>query len=278
MRSFKHRSLTFGFLIALLGLLAGLFGAVNAIPALAQEGLDQEKLNRGARIYQENCAVCHGANGQGRVGATLDKNWPSIRPDLTVKNVIENGIPGTPMVAWSQAQGGPLTEADIDDVTYYILSWSAGGPPQVDLGPTPTRGPTLAPVPEVAGDPNVGALLYAENCAVCHGDNGQGRVGATLDQNFPSIRPDLSVRAVIVNGVEGSPMPAWSQANGGPLTEAQIDDLTAFVLTLSETAAPPAEQTQTTVVPPQFDAIWLVWVAALVLVVVVGAIVSNRNR
>jgi mono/diheme cytochrome c family protein len=273
----KHSSLTFGLFLALLGLLAGLFGAVKATPVRAQEGLDQEKLNRGARIYQENCAVCHGENGQGRVGATLDKNWPSIRPDLTVKNVIENGISGTPMVAWSQANGGPLTEANIDDVTYYILSWQAGGPPEVDLGPTPTRGPTLAPVPEVAGDPNLGAVLYAENCAVCHGDKGQGRVGATLDQNFPSIRPDLSVRAVIINGVEGSPMPAWGQANGGPLSEAQIDDLTAFVLTLSGTAEPATEPTQT-VLPPQFDAIWLVWVAALVLVIIVGAIVSNRNR
>lgn len=277
MRSLKHSGLVFGLFLALIGVLAGLFGALQTTPAWAQEGLDQEKLNRGARLYQDNCAVCHGDNGQGRVGATLDKNWPSIRPDLTVKNVITNGVPGTPMVAWSQANGGPLTEADIDDVTYYILSWQAGGPPDVDLGPTPTRGPTLAPVPEVSGDPNLGAVLFAENCAVCHGSDGQGRIGATLDQNFPSIRPDLTVRAVIVNGVPGSPMPAWSQANGGPLSEGQIDDLTAFVLTLSDSGAPATEPTQV-VVPPQFDPIWLVWVVALVLVIIVGAIVSNRNR
>jgi hypothetical protein len=29
-------------------------------------------------------------------------------------------------------------------------------------------------------------------------------------------------------------MPAWSQENGGPLSEAEIDDITAFVLTFRE--------------------------------------------
>jgi mono/diheme cytochrome c family protein len=277
MRALKHSSLTIGLFAALVVVLAGLFSAVHATTVRAQQGLDQEKLNRGARLYQANCAVCHGENGQGRIGATLNKNWPSIRPDLTVKNVIENGIPGTPMIAWSQANGGPLTTDEIDDLTYFILSWEAGGPPEVDLGPTPTRRPTLAPLPEVPGDPNVGAVLFAENCAVCHGSDGEGRIGATLAQNFPSIRPDLSVRATIMNGVPGSPMPAWSQTNGGPLTEAQIDDLTAFVLTLGKTGSPSTELTQT-VLPPQSDSIWLMWVIALVLVIIVGAIVSNRNR
>ena len=47
----------------------------------------------GAQLFAENCAVCHGADGQGRVGATLAKDWPSIRPDLTVKSIIETGVP-----------------------------------------------------------------------------------------------------------------------------------------------------------------------------------------
>ncbi len=49
----------------------------------------------GAQLYAENCAVCHGSDGQGRVGATLAKDWPSIRPDLTVKSIIETGVPGS---------------------------------------------------------------------------------------------------------------------------------------------------------------------------------------
>ncbi len=211
--------------------------------AQAQETLDEAKLARGARLYAENCAVCHGENGEGRVGATLSKNWPSIRPDLTVREIISNGVPGSPMPAWSQQKGGPLSEAQIDDLVYFILSWQIGGPPQITPAATATRRAPITPIPNVQGDPNRGAALYDENCAVCHGPNGEGRVGATLAQRWPSIRPDLFIKATIANGVQGSPMPAWSQENGGPLSESEINDLVAFILTWESAAALPLEPT-----------------------------------
>ncbi len=34
------------------------------------------------------------------------------------------------------------------------------------------------------GDPKRGGELYVENCAMCHGIDGQGRIGASLD-SFP---------------------------------------------------------------------------------------------
>ena len=88
-----------------------------------------EQLEEGARLYAENCAVCHGPNGEGRVGATLAKDWPAIRPDMTVRNVIVNGVSGSPMPAWSEVKGGPLTDAQIDALTAFILSWQTGGYP-----------------------------------------------------------------------------------------------------------------------------------------------------
>jgi len=210
--------------------------------AYAQTPAPQEQLEQGARLYAENCAVCHGANGEGRIGATLAKNWPSIRPDLRVRATIENGIAGSPMPAWSQKKGGPLSEAEIDALVVYILSWESGGPRLIPPTPTPFPRPRLTPPPQVEGDPNRGALLFDQNCAVCHGPNGEGRIGARLARPWSSIRPDLEVKSAIVNGIGGSPMPAWSQANGGPLTEAEINDLVAFVLTLPpvEVEAPPA--------------------------------------
>jgi mono/diheme cytochrome c family protein len=213
--------------LLLLGLLLGL---VVFSPGFAQTG--QDLLEEGAVLYIENCLVCHGDMGQGRVGATLAKDWPSIRPDLTIRNAIAVGVAGSPMPAWSQANGGPLSEAQIDALVAYILSWESGEPFVYIPAWTPTARPPITPVADVTGDPNQGAVLYDANCTVCHGAEGEGRAGATLARDWPSIRPDLSVSNVIANGVAGSPMPAWSQANGGPLSNQEIADITAFILTL----------------------------------------------
>jgi mono/diheme cytochrome c family protein len=208
---------------------AALLGLTRA--ALAQTPTP-EPIELGAKLFAQNCAVCHGPQGQGRIGATLAKNWPSIRPDLTVENIIQNGVSGSVMPAWGQANGGPLSQTEIDALVQYILSWQTGGAPEFTPAPTATRGPPITPIPNVAGDPNKGAVLFAENCAVCHGPEGEGRIGATLAQNWPGVRPDLNIRNTIASGISGSLMPAWGQAYGGPLGDAEIDDLVAFILSL----------------------------------------------
>jgi len=210
-------------LILILGV-SLLWGSV----VLAQEE-DDEQWQLGAQIYAENCAVCHGADGEGRVGATLSKDWPSIRPDLATKDTIVKGVVGSPMPAWSQEYGGPLSDEQIEAVVYFILSWQTGGAPQITPQNTATARPEISPVPEVEGDPNQGSVLYDQNCALCHGANGEGRVGATLAKAWPAFRPDLTIKATIERGVEGTYMPAWSQSNGGPLSGAEIDDLVAYL-------------------------------------------------
>lgn len=255
------------------------------IPGLAQSGVDQEEINQGAKIYAENCAVCHGPEGKGRIGATLAQNWPSIRPDLEIKTTIENGVSGSPMPAWSQKNGGPLDEAQINALVSYILTWETGGP--ILIPPTPTYIPRgiLTPPPNVTGNPEEGAKLYDQNCLVCHGPNGQGRVGAVLAKDWPSIRPDLDIKATISRGVTGSVMPAWGQDQGGPLSDQQIDNLVAFILTWS-TSPYPAEvteapvTTQITVTPttnPQ--QIWVIlFIIAAVLALGVTLFILGRKR
>lgn len=247
-------------------LAVGLLGAAR-LRALAQSGSDPQMVE-GAHLYAQNCAVCHGPKGEGRVGATLAKDWPSIRPDLTVKTIIEQGVSGSPMPAWSQANGGPLSAAQIDALVYYILSWQTGGVEIVTPAATATRRPPIAPLPEVQGDPNRGAVLYDENCQMCHGANGEGRVGATLAQNWPGIRPDLGIKAVIMNGIAGSPMPAWVQANGGPLSEAEVNDLVAFILSLPRAATP-----ATPTIMPETQPTWLTGWGGVFLFLVLFAVI-----
>ena len=263
--------------MALALVLAAALFAFTQTTAIAQTG-EQDQADLGAKLYAENCAVCHGPTGEGRVGATLAKNWPSIRPDLTVQTIIMNGVDGTAMPAWSQENGGPLTADEIDALVNYILSWQVEGPPRITEGPPATRRPPITPLPDVEGDPNQGAMLYEQNCVVCHGQEGQGRVGAQLAKAWPGIRPDLTVKTIISNGVDGTAMPAWSQENGGPLSDTQINDLVAYLMTWQ-----PGGQTAPT--PPNIAAIqtetvtpfgaWLrSWGGVLITIVLLGLIIG----
>ena len=251
--------------------------AISAGVARAQAP-DTQQLDLGARLFADNCAVCHGGDGQGRVGATLSKDWPSLRPDLLVRSTIESGVPGGPMIAWSQKNGGPLSEADIDALVAYILSWQTGGFPAIPPTATSYPRPLLTAAPDVTGDPNNGAILYDQNCAVCHGPNGEGRVGATLAKAWPALRPDLSMKTTISNGIPGSPMPAWSQANGGPLAEAEINDVVAFLLALPSTEAQPPAATPTPASNPFFSGWGGVVLAVVLFVVLVGLAIFVQTR
>ncbi len=235
------------------------------------QSTDQGQLDFGAQLFVENCVVCHGVDGQGRVGASLAKDWPSIRPDLRIRSTIANGIPGTVMPAWSQANGGPLTEEEIDALVVYISSWETGGPREIPPTPTFAPRPEISPIPDVKGDPNRGAQLFTHECAVCHGQNGEGRIGATLAKNWPSIRADLRVRETIAEGIEGTVMPAWSQTFGGPLSEEEVDDLVAYVLALKPVAGVEAPTATPASAPSGF---LTGWGGVFVLLVLFFALVS----
>ncbi len=148
-----------------------------------------------------------------------------------MQSVVEQGIAGTAMPPWSQAHGGPLTDQEIADVSAFVVSLSGG---RSEMAPTATPLP-VTPVPTVAGvsgDPGVGQALFVQNCAMCHGDQGQGRVGANLNKAFASIAPQQFVRATVAQGISGTAMPAWAQANGGPLSDAEIDNISAYIISL----------------------------------------------
>jgi cytochrome c oxidase cbb3-type subunit 3 len=67
-------------------------------------------------------------------------------------------------------------------------------------------------------------VLYGQNCAGCHGDNGKGGAAIALaDPVYLAIADDTVVRHAAANGISGTSMPAFAQSAGGMLTEKQID-------------------------------------------------------
>ncbi len=193
-------------------------------------------VQRGGQLFVANCAVCHGADGRGRVGADLHA-FPGIQVNTEIAQTVRDGIPGSPMPAWGAVHGGPLSEQDISDIVAYVVSAFAGTSP---IEPLLTyMAPPVTPLPGIPGDASAGAVVFATNCAVCHGDRGQGRFGRTLAKVWEAGDPLSYIRQVVHDGISGSAMPAWSQARGGPLSDADIANVGAFVLTLSPAASLP---------------------------------------
>lgn len=75
-----------------------------------------------------------------------------------------------------------------------------------------------------------GAELFIGNCASCHGEGGEGVDAPALnDKRFLSDTADNRIFSVISSGVPSSEMPAWNQRFGGPFTDEQVRQITAFI-------------------------------------------------
>jgi mono/diheme cytochrome c family protein len=73
-------------------------------------------------------------------------------------------------------------------------------------------------------------VLYANNCAGCHGSHGNGGAAVPLsDPVFLAIADDAAIRRTAANGVPGTPMPAFARSAGGMLTDEQIDAIVSGI-------------------------------------------------
>ncbi len=240
--------------------------------ALAQTEGDPE---RGGELYIENCAVCHGVNGTGRIGANLE-NFPAIDVGAVLEVTIAEGVAGSVMPAWGSANGGPLSDQDIADISAYIQGAFAGSDPVL---PAPTYiAPQIDALPDIDGDPSAGAVVFQANCVACHGDKGQGRFGLPLAKSWSGNQPEVYIRSVASDGIQGTIMPAWAQANGGPLSEEDLANVAAFILTLSPVGTSPQPAPPPTVGPITANTVLLILAGVIVVGIIIGIIYYRGAR
>lgn len=181
----------------------------------AAAGLRHERVRRGESLYADQCAACHGLEGQGGVGPALkDRTVLKNTPDQIFFSVIRSGVPNTQMPSWSVDFGGPLTDEDIHDLVAFLRAWEPEAPEVALLERQP--------------DPNQGALLFSGTCAVCHGEDGQGGKPGIPALNDPDRLGNFDnawYRSVISYGRPAKGMPTW----GTVLAPAQINDLVALL-------------------------------------------------
>lgn len=180
------------------------------------EALYAVAMTAGRLTFAENCQACHGAGGAGRPGfpALAGDAWIWGGSMAAIQQTITYGIRNAhPESRVSQmpryGADGLLKEAEIDAVTDFVMTLYK---PDAAAGAGAAKG----------------ATIYAENCAACHGDKGEGKrdIGAPMLRSSVHLYGDTrtAVRAQISNPKQGV-MPNWNTR----LDEATIRAVTLYV-------------------------------------------------
>ncbi|MBY5161082.1 c-type cytochrome [Salsipaludibacter albus] len=182
-----------------LSLFAGVFLAVYWMiePARINAQRDayyEEDVVAGRTLFTSNCSTCHGTNAEGGSAPNPygEAPWPAPRlnniearyADSAIVTDVEDfirqtlirGRPGTPMAAWRSDYNGPMNDQQINDLVTYLLSI------QID---------EVEPIDAEAFAGASGGDIFANNCARCHGDNLEGRVGPNLTNIYERYGADL---------------------------------------------------------------------------------------
>ncbi|MGH1421566.1 MAG: cytochrome-c oxidase, cbb3-type subunit III [Hyphomonas sp.] len=182
-------------------------------------GLQQFALEMGESLFGDNCATCHGAGGRGAKGypALADDVWLWDGSVDGIEQTIRHGIrqmsdEQTRMSMMpSFGRDGLLAVSDIEDLTQFVLSLS-GREANAEAAAR-------------------AAPLFQTQCAMCHGDRGEGKreMGAPdlTDQEWLFGGTPRDVYGSIYNA-RNAHMPAWDTR----LDDASIKALAVYVHTL----------------------------------------------
>ena len=184
----------------------------------SDDALNQYAMGAGAAVFKTWCAQCHGAGAAGVQG----KGYPNLTDNdwlwggdmeqiyLTINHGIRNTTDADARYSEMPKFGadGLLEEAQIGEVVEYVLQMSGQ-----------EHDATLA---------SAGATVFADNCAACHMEAGEG----DRTQGAPALNDaiwlyggDRETIHTSVFGARYGVMPAWA----GRLSEDEVRAVTTYV-------------------------------------------------
>ncbi|MCC5809445.1 MAG: cytochrome-c oxidase, cbb3-type subunit III [Ectothiorhodospiraceae bacterium] len=177
-----------------------------SIPELAEH---EEAMQTGRRLFGNNCAVCHGADGGGRVGfpniANNSWQWGGS-PEEIHKSILDGRRAVMPPL------GAALGDDGLEEVTAYVFNLSGRDAPEELV--------------------QRGQQRYQSMCMACHGADGQGNkaMGAPnlTDDNWTYGGSLEAIKTSIRDGRQGR-MPPQKDLLG----EDRVHLLAAYVYSLS---------------------------------------------
>jgi ubiquinol-cytochrome c reductase cytochrome c subunit len=178
-----------------------------------QSFVSQDQLQRGAQIYQQQCAQCHGGDGSGGTVQVTGRPAPPLRgTDVAyVDLVLRSGrMPPAGNPFDNRRRSPTVTGADREALVAWMSTafGLSGQIPQVQIG-----------------DPRHGLQVYSAQCAHCHGATGGGGVagGGAYTPPLTSYEPIVTAEAIRVGPFE---MPAFSETQ---ITDQAVGDIAAFL-------------------------------------------------
>lgn len=166
----------------------------------------------GTQLYAEHCASCHGLAGEGTADGIGLRGIGAAAVDFALSTGrMPLADPQQPMVRrtvrWSRGE--------IDDLVAFVASLGPGGPAIPSVNPA-------------AGDLALGARVFYENCAPCHGGAAQGAaVGEGADA--PSLYQATPLEIAEAVRIGPAPMPRF---DAGIISEPALNSLVRYVLFL----------------------------------------------
>ncbi len=161
---------------------------------------------KGELRFHYLCSRCHGEYGEGSTGPAIGtKDFLEIASDAYLFESISSGRSHTAMFGWSDDVEGEdkLDPGGVSDILAFMRKNSAVKRAYIYPGGNP-------------GNAGSGERLFAEHCARCHGDRGEGPSAPALNnQEFLSAATNGYLRAVISLGRKGTKMPSWGRETGG---------------------------------------------------------------